>query len=45
MDTLCARSNVAGIIFIGKEIDDKLANEVIGVLLFPEYLRFVKMCI
>ena len=37
MDTPCARGNfVAGIIFIGKEIDDKLANEVIGVLLFPE---------
>ena len=27
---------MAGIIFIGKEIDDKLANEVIGVLLMTQ---------
>ena len=29
---------MAGIIFIGKEIDDKLANEVIGVLPLPQLL-------
>ena len=28
---------MAGIIFIGKEIDDKLANEVIGVLSSPQF--------
>lgn len=32
-------SLVAGIIFIGKEIDDKLANEVIGVLQSPQALH------
>ena len=32
-------SLVAGIIFIGKEIDDKLANEVIGVLPSPQALH------
>ena len=32
---------VAGIIFIGKEIDDKLANEVIGVLPSPQFAQLV----